>query len=54
MDHSLKRHCGSIMEAFIKHPAALGFSEPVDSIKLNIPNYFSVVSSPMDLAIWEQ
>ncbi|KAL1829608.1 transcription factor GTE10 isoform X1 [Daucus carota subsp. sativus] len=49
MDPSLKQHCGSILEALIKHPAALGFSEPVDPIKFNIPDYFSVVSSPMDL-----
>lgn len=49
MDLNLKRHCGSILEALIKHPAALGFSEPVDPIKLNIPDYFSVVSCPMDL-----
>ncbi|KAK1375455.1 Transcription factor GTE12 [Heracleum sosnowskyi] len=49
MDRNLKRHCGSILEALIKHPASLGFSEPVDPIKLNIPDYFSVVSCPMDL-----
>lgn len=49
MDCTLKRHCGNILESLIKHPAALGYSEPVDPIKFNIPDYFSVVSSPMDL-----
>ncbi|XP_074330712.1 transcription factor GTE12-like isoform X1 [Apium graveolens] len=49
MDRNLKQHCCSILEALIKHPAALGFSEPVDPIMLNIPDYFSVVSCPMDL-----
>ncbi|KAL8108240.1 transcription factor GTE12-like [Apium graveolens] len=49
MDRSLKRYCGNILEALIKHPAATGFCEPVDPVKLNIPDYFSVISKPMDL-----
>lgn len=49
MDRSLKRYCGNILETLIKHPAAPGFCEPVDPIKLNIPDYFSVISKPMDL-----
>lgn len=49
MDRNLKQNCGSILEALIKHPAALGFSEPVDPVKLSIPDYCSVVSCPMDL-----
>ncbi|KAL8125685.1 hypothetical protein AgCh_013084 [Apium graveolens] len=49
MDSSLKRYCGNILEALIKHPAAPGFCEPVDPVKLNIPDYFSVISKPMDL-----
>lgn len=49
MDRSLKRYCGNILEALIKHPAAYGFCEPVDPVKLNIPDYFSVISKPMDL-----
>ncbi|KAL1834057.1 transcription factor GTE9 [Daucus carota subsp. sativus] len=49
MDRSLKRYCGNILEALIKHPAALGFCDPVDPVKLNIPDYFSVISKPMDL-----
>ncbi|KAL8121175.1 hypothetical protein AgCh_018071 [Apium graveolens] len=49
MDRSLKRYCGNILEALIKHPAAPGFCEPVDPVKLNIPDYFSIISKPMDL-----
>lgn len=49
MDRSLKRYCGNILEALIKHPASCGFCEPVDPVKLNIPDYFLVISKPMDL-----
>ncbi|KAK1382214.1 hypothetical protein POM88_019949 [Heracleum sosnowskyi] len=46
---SLKRDCGNILDALIKHPASYGFCEPVDPVKLNIPDYFSIISKPMDL-----
>ncbi|KAK1368863.1 Transcription factor GTE12 [Heracleum sosnowskyi] len=49
MDRSLKRYCGNILEALVKHPASCGFCEPVDPVKLGIPDYFSVISKPMDL-----
>lgn len=49
MDRSFKRYCGNILEALIKHPAAYGFCEPVNPVKWGIPDYFSVISKPMDL-----
>ncbi|KAL0363523.1 UNVERIFIED_CONTAM: Transcription factor GTE12 [Sesamum calycinum] len=33
----------------MSHPDGWIFSEPVDPVKLNIPDYFSVITDPMDL-----
>lgn len=49
MDCSVKRQCGSILKSLINHPNSYGFTEPVDPVALNIPDYFLVIKEPMDL-----
>ncbi|EYU19485.1 hypothetical protein MIMGU_mgv1a026708mg, partial [Erythranthe guttata] len=41
--------CGNILKELMNQPAGWVFSEPVDPVKLHIPDYFSIVSKPMDL-----
>ncbi|EYU30420.1 hypothetical protein MIMGU_mgv1a024229mg [Erythranthe guttata] len=45
----MKVECGNILKELMNHPAGWVFSEPVDPVKLHIPDYFSIVSKPMDL-----
>ncbi|KAL3522470.1 hypothetical protein ACH5RR_015304 [Cinchona calisaya] len=49
MDPRVKRQCGVILETLITHPYALVFKTPVDPVAWNIPDYFSIISDPMDL-----
>lgn len=42
--------CTALMEEMSKHPKASFFTEPVDPIKLNIPDYALVITRPMDLS----
>ncbi|KAK3010923.1 hypothetical protein RJ639_011029 [Escallonia herrerae] len=44
----LKLHCSGILERLRAHPTGWVFSNPVDPIKLDIPDYVSVISRPMD------
>ncbi|KAK3031780.1 hypothetical protein RJ639_037077 [Escallonia herrerae] len=44
----LKLRCSGILERLRAHPTGWVFSYPVDPIKLDIPDYFSVISRPMD------
>jgi hypothetical protein len=46
--HLLK--CGDLLKEMKKLPASVYFLEPVDPIKLNIPDYFTLVTTPMDFA----
>jgi hypothetical protein len=32
----------------MKHPSGWPFNEPVDIVKLEIPDYFDIVKRPMD------
>ena len=41
--------CGALLAALQKHECALIFSEPVDHVKLGIPDYPEIVKTPMDL-----
>ena len=41
--------CGALHAALQKHECALIFSEPVDHVKLGIPDYPEIVKTPMDL-----
>ncbi|KAM7500614.1 hypothetical protein LguiA_025028 [Lonicera macranthoides] len=49
MDRSVKQQCSSILKTLMTHPAGWVFIEPVDPVALNIPDYFSIISEPMDL-----
>ncbi|PIN22596.1 hypothetical protein CDL12_04708 [Handroanthus impetiginosus] len=49
MDCNLKLLCGNILKELINHPDGWIFSEPVDPVKLKIPDYFSIIAQPMDL-----
>lgn len=41
--------CLDILKELIKHPAGIWFLEPVDPVALNLPDYFTIVTKPMDL-----
>ncbi|KAL6546442.1 hypothetical protein OROMI_022163 [Orobanche minor] len=49
MDRTLKIHCGNILKDLMSHWAAYIFKEPVDPVKLNIPDYSLIITKPMDL-----
>ncbi|XAR66637.1 hypothetical protein NMG60_11012929 [Bertholletia excelsa] len=49
MDRRVTQQCSSILKQLMTHPAGWVFKEPVDPVKLNIPDYFSIISEPMDL-----
>ncbi|KAA8519580.1 hypothetical protein F0562_013796 [Nyssa sinensis] len=49
MDRSVTQQCSSILKKLITHPAGWVFNKPVDPVQLNIPDYFSIISEPMDL-----
>ncbi|XP_072952289.1 transcription factor GTE9-like isoform X2 [Typha angustifolia] len=43
------RQCSNILMKLMNHPFGWVFNHPVDPVKLNIPDYFSIISKPMDL-----
>nr|CAB3479837.1 unnamed protein product [Digitaria exilis] len=43
------KSCGNLLKALMAHIWAGPFLEPVDVVKLNIPDYFDIVKQPMDL-----
>ncbi|KAL3520111.1 hypothetical protein ACH5RR_018260 [Cinchona calisaya] len=49
MNPVMKQQCGAILEKLITHPDGWIFKFPVDPVALNIPDYFSIISNPMDL-----
>lgn len=49
MDITKMRECSSILRKLMNHPFGWVFKQPVDPVKLNIPDYFSIISKPMDL-----
>lgn len=49
MDRSTTLQCTSILKNLMTHPAGWVFNQPVDPVALNIPDYFSIISKPMDL-----
>ena len=40
--------CGELLKEISKHQSAIWFLEPVDYVKLNIPDYPTIISEPMD------
>ena len=42
------RRCLELLKELVKHPQAVWFLEPVDPIKLGIPEYPQIITNPMD------
>ncbi|XP_059666477.1 transcription factor GTE12-like [Cornus florida] len=49
IDWSVSQQCSTILKKLTTNPSAWPFNQPVDPEKLNIPDYFSIISEPMDL-----
>ncbi|XP_057764111.1 transcription factor GTE11-like [Salvia miltiorrhiza] len=49
MDCSSKLECSKILKDLMNHSVGWAFSEPVDPVKLKIPDYFQIIRNPMDL-----
>ncbi|KAE9599524.1 putative chromatin remodeler Bromodomain family [Lupinus albus] len=45
----LMKDCDSLLKRLMGHQYAWVFNTPVDVVKLNLPDYFSVIKHPMDL-----
>lgn len=45
-----KQHCEKVLGQLMAYPdASIVFNTPVDPVKWNLPDYFDVIKSPMDL-----
>ncbi|KAJ8752033.1 hypothetical protein K2173_001059 [Erythroxylum novogranatense] len=44
----LMKQCESLLKRLMTHQYGYIFNEPVDPVKLNIPDYFTVIKHPMD------
>lgn len=49
MDRSMTLQCSIILKKLMSHKAGWIFNQPVDPVVLNIPDYFAIISKPMDL-----
>ncbi|CAN4105719.1 unnamed protein product [Withania somnifera] len=49
MDRSVKQQCSNILKALMTHPSGWPFLIPVDPVQYNIPDYFTIITKPMDL-----
>ncbi|KAI9121621.1 hypothetical protein K1719_008654 [Acacia pycnantha] len=49
IDRKASLQCAAILKSLTSRPYSWVFSKPVDPVALNIPDYFSVISEPMDL-----
>ncbi|XP_021904703.1 transcription factor GTE12 isoform X2 [Carica papaya] len=49
MDRSSTQQCSHLLQILMRHRFGWIFNQPVDPVKLKIPDYFSVISKPMDL-----
>lgn len=45
----LTKQCETLLNRLLGHQYAWVFNKPVDVVKLNIPDYFTVIKQPMDL-----
>lgn len=46
---ALMKKCETMLKKLIGHQYGWVFKSPVDVVKLNIPDYFTIIKSPMDL-----
>lgn len=49
IDRKVSQRCATILKSLTSHPYGWVFSKPVDPVALNIPDYFTIISQPMDL-----
>ncbi|VVB08162.1 unnamed protein product [Arabis nemorensis] len=49
LDRGLSSQCFALLRLLREHQLGWLFNKPVDPVKLKIPDYFSVISKPMDL-----
>ncbi|CAH9135558.1 unnamed protein product [Cuscuta epithymum] len=49
LNATLLKQCGNLLKSLMMHQHGWVFNEPVDPVKLNIPDYFTVIKHPMDL-----
>ncbi|CAA2992807.1 transcription factor GTE10-like isoform X2 [Olea europaea var. sylvestris] len=45
----MMKQCETLLNRLMAHQYGWVFNEPVDTVKLNIPDYFNVIKHPMDL-----
>ncbi|CAN1187954.1 Transcription factor GTE8 [Linum perenne] len=45
----LMKQCGPLLNSLMSHKFGYIFNTPVDVVKLNIPDYFTIIKHPMDL-----
>uniref|UniRef100_A0A2P2M5I2 Transcription factor GTE8-like n=1 Tax=Rhizophora mucronata TaxID=61149 RepID=A0A2P2M5I2_RHIMU len=45
----LMKQCGTLLKRMMSHQYGWVFNEPVDVVKLNIPDYLTIIKHPMDL-----
>ncbi|KAK1271033.1 Transcription factor GTE10 [Acorus gramineus] len=48
-DTMLMKQCDSLLRMLMAHEFGWAFNSPVDVVKLNIPDYFTIIKHPMDL-----
>lgn len=48
-NYILMNQCQTLLNRMMAHEYSWVFNEPVDVVKLNIPDYFNVIKHPMDL-----
>ncbi|KAJ1414186.1 hypothetical protein SESBI_19036 [Sesbania bispinosa] len=49
IDRKGSLQCATILKSLMSHSYSWVFSQPVDPVALNIPDYFTIISQPMDL-----
>lgn len=49
LDRKASQQCAAILKSLTSHRYSWVFGKPVDPVALNIPDYFSIISEPMDL-----
>ena len=49
IDRKGSMQCATILKSLMSHTYSWVFSKPVDPIALSIPDYFTIISHPMDL-----
>ncbi|CAK7328257.1 unnamed protein product [Dovyalis caffra] len=45
----LMKQCETLLKRLMSHPHGWIFNHPVDIVKLNIPDYYTIIKNPMDL-----